>query len=204
MRSVKVVFDFIRCSYSEKIAKGRYIYAKMNGNPNFPSPDVALSTLKESTDQLESYYMSSFSGSRVATARLHMEVKIWNDLMRDEAKYVTRISDNDVAILLSSGFNPAKPTIPGARAEFSVKNVEKSGSVFLRKKASKYGCAYIWQCCKNALPENEKDWSYANVSVKASCILNDLTPLTRYWFRAAVVSTKGISAYCNPVTHVVI
>ncbi len=204
MRSVKVVFDFIRCSYSEKIAKGRYIYDKMNGNPNFPSPYVALNTIIESTDRLESCYVASLKGSRLATARLHAEVKIWNDLMRNVAKYVARISDNDVAILLSSGFNPSKPTIPGAIAEFSVKNGEETGSVFLRKKAAKYGCAYVWQYCKNALPENEKDWSFANVSLKSSCLLYDLDPLTRYWFRAAVVSTKGISAYCNPVMHVVI
>jgi hypothetical protein len=203
MRMLHVVFDFIRCPYAEKIVKGKTVYTKMTGNPNFPSPDVPLSRLKDATDQLESCYLATMGGSRETTARLHQQVKDWIEMMRIQARYVERIAKDDIAILLSSGFNPAKPPIPGPRAELKIKDGEKSGSVFLRKKASKNGYAYLWQICINSLPQNENKWKYVHVSVQASCILYDLKPITRYWFRAAVVTPQGISAFCNPVMHVV-
>jgi hypothetical protein len=98
--------------------------------------------LKGSTDKLESYYLATMTGSREATVRLQKNMKDWTDMMHNEASYEQRISKNDVAILLSSGFNPVKPTILEARAEFSVENGEKPGSVFLWKKASKKGKVY--------------------------------------------------------------
>jgi len=202
MRTLYVVFDFIRCPYTEKIVKGKNVYAKMTGNPNFPSPDVELSLLKSATDRLENYYVASLSGDKGIRAKLHNEVKDWVELMRNEAKYVERIAKNDLAILLSSGFNPAKPPIPGPRAEFSVKRKEKPGSVLLRRKALKNGYAYIWQYCINVLSENESDWTYGSVTVQASCLLSNLISATRYWFRVAVVTPKGISAYSNPIMHV--
>jgi len=202
MRTLYVVFDFIRCPYTEKIVKGKNVYAKMTGNPNFPSPDVELSLLKSATDRLENYYVASLSGDKGIRAKLHNEVKDWVELMRNEAKYVERIAKNDLAILLSSGFNPAKPPIPGPRAEFSVKRKEKPGSVLLRRKALKNGYAYIWQYSINVLSENEADWTYGSVTVQASCLLSNLISATRYWFRVAVVTPKGISAYSNPIMHV--
>jgi len=203
MRIHHIVFDFIRCPYAEKIAKGKNVYAKMKGNPYFPSPDVDLNLLKSSTDALEMYYQGSFSGDKQIKAKLHQEVKVWVELMRDEAKYVERIAKNDVVILLSSGFNLAKPSIPGKRAEFSVKVGEKPGSVFVRRKALKNAYAYIWQYSINVLPENEADWTYGSITVQASHLLSNLISGTRYWFRVAVVTPKGITAYCNPVSRVV-
>ena len=175
----------------------------MNGNPNFPSPDVPLNLLKDATDQLESCYLATMGRNREATVRLHQQVKDWIEMMRKEARYVERIAQNDVSILLSSGFSPAKPPIPGPRAELKIKNGEISGSVFLRKKAVKNGKSYIWQYCLNTLAENEADWINGSITTQASCVLSNLIPVTKYWFRAAVVTSKGISAYSNPIMHVV-
>ena len=203
MRTVRIVYDFIRCPVAVKIALGRMIEKRMTGNPNFPSPDVPLSELKNSTDKVENHYIASLNGNKAVTSLLHKEVEIWNDYMRYEARYVERMAQNVESVVLSSGFNLAKPPIPGARAEFSVKQGEKPGSVLLRHKALKNGYAYVWQYCKNILAENETDWTLANITVQASVVLNDLIPITCYWFRAAVVTPQGITAYCNPIMHIV-
>jgi hypothetical protein len=139
MRTVRIVYDFIRCPVPVKIALGRTIEKRMTGNPNFPSPDVPLSELKNSTDKVESHYIAMLNGNKTATALLHQEVEIWNDIMRFEAKYVERMAQNVESVVLSAGFNLAKPPIPGPRAEFSVKHGEKPGSALLRRKALKNG-----------------------------------------------------------------
>lgn len=203
MRKIHIVFDFIRCPYAMKIVKGRNVFEKMTDNPNFPNPDVALSLLKSATDTVETWYLASINRDTVASARLRKEVLIWNDIMRYLAKYVERMANNDVAILLSSGFNLAKPTIPGPRAEFSAKNGEVPGSVVLRRKALENGYAYIWQLCINVFAENDKEWTLADITVQASIELKGLNSATRYWFRCAVVTPKGITAYCNPIMVVV-
>lgn len=175
----------------------------MNGNPDFPSPDIKLSVLKEATDKLELCLLASHDGERKETAKLHQQVKIWNNLMRKQALYVERIADDNIVIAMGSGFSLAKPPIPGKRADFIVKHGDKPLSVYLRRKAVKNASAYIWQYCINSLAENEKDWVYCNVSKQASCQINDLIGLTKYWFRVAVVTTKGISDYCSPIMIIV-
>ena len=203
MRTVRIVYDFIRCPVAVKIALGRTIEKRMTGNPNFPSPDVPLSELKSSTDKVESHYIATLNGNKAATALLNKEVEIWNDYMRVVARYVERMANNVESVVLSSGFNLAKPPIPGRRAEFSVKHGEKPGSALLRRKALKNGYSYVWQYCKNTLAENESDWTIATITVQASVELNNLIPITKYWFCVAVVTPQGITAYCNPIMHIV-
>jgi len=46
-------------------------------------------------------------------------------------------------------------------------------------------------------------WTYANATGKATVTINDLTPITKYWFRVAALMAEGTAAYCEPISIVI-
>lgn len=203
MKKSTLIFDFIRLPIAGKVARGRTVLSMMKNNPNFPNPDVSLDILKEQTDLLESRNLAAQNGGKAETTLMHQTETLWDDLMRKMARYVERIADDDQAIILSAGFNLSKPPAPYQRPEFSVEPGEKSGSIQLHRQAVKGAKSYVWQYSKNALPENESDWTFATATSKASAVLNDLTPVTKYWFRVAAVTAQGTNAFNDPVMHII-
>jgi hypothetical protein len=204
MKKVNVVFDFLRSSIPTKITKGRNVVTEMTDNPNFPNPDIPLGDLNETTNELERRYLAAQNGGKENTVLMHQTEDIWNDLMRKEAKYVDRIADGDEAIIISSGFNASKQPTPAIRPELTAESGTKSGSVLLRRQAVKGAKAYVWQYAINTVPEQEDGWKIAVVTGKASVEINDLIPVTKYWFRVAAVMALETSAYNAPIMYVVV
>src|SRR5665647_150019 len=135
MKKDKVVFDFIKLTATEKPEFGTNVEMKMTGNPKFPTPDVSLADLKAKNDLLQSRSIATLNGGKEATALLHQAIEAWDDTLRKMAKYVDRIADGDGAVILSGGFNLAKPNSPGQRAEFTAVNGSKSGTANLHHSA---------------------------------------------------------------------
>jgi len=204
MKKVSVVFDFLRLTIPAKIAKGRNVCTEMTQNPTFPTPDIAMNSMKEVNDLLETRYLAAQNGGKEETALMHQAEVIWDDMMRKQARYVDRIADGDEAIIISSGFSTSKQPIPAQRPELSAEPGQKSGSVLLRRQAVKGAKAYVWQYCVNSIPEDEDAWKIAQVSGKASVEISDLLPVTKYWFRVAAVMAQETAAYNSPIMHVVV
>jgi hypothetical protein len=204
MKKEKVVFDFIKLTATEKPEFGTNVIQKMTGNPRFPNPDESLDSLRIKNELVQSRSVAALSGGKEATALLHQAIDDWDNAMRKEAKYVDRIADGDGAIILSAGFNLAKPNIPGQRAEFTAENGEHSGTAALRHIAIDGAKSYIWQYCIGETPANENGWTIGTVTTKASAEITGLIPLTKYWFRVAAVTVDGTSAYSQPILLVVI
>ncbi len=203
MKKVHVVFDFIQLPIPEKILRGRKVYSEMSDNPTFPSPDVPLNELKDATDLLETRYLDARNGGKENTVLMRQSEEAWNDKMRKEARYVERIADEDTAIVINAGFNLAKQPIPAQRSEFSAEPGKSSGSVFLRRQAVPGAKSYIWQLSINVLPDTDNAWKIAEVTGKASVELTNLNPVTKYWFRVAVVTSNSTLPYNDPIMHIV-
>ena len=204
MKKDKVVFDFIKLTATEKPEFGTNVEIKMTGNQKFPTPDVTLVDMKAKNDLLQSRSVAALSGGKEATVLLHQAIEVWDDTMRKMAKYVDRIADGDGAVILSGGFNLAKPNTPGQRAEFTAVNGTKSGTVSLHHSAIDGAKSYIWQYCSGETPVDENGWTLGAVTTKASSEIAGLTPLTKYWFRLAAVTVDGTTAYCQPIMQVII
>ena len=203
MKKTTVILDFIRIPIPEKFGRGLNVTESMTGNPNFPTPDVPLADITEATALLETSYVAGLSGDKQKKAVMHRAEAAWNQLMRDQAKYVDRIAKGDRAIILSSGFNVSKQPDPRKLPEFSVVHGDKPGSVILHCKAIKGAYAYVWQSCKGTLAETEAGWAYAKATGKATAVVEDLIPITKYWFRVAAVLAEGTAAYCEPIAIVI-
>jgi hypothetical protein len=51
--------------------------------------------------------------------------------------------------------------------------------------------------------ETDSEWTFATATSKATAEMNDLTPVTKYWFRVAAVTAQGTSAYNDPIMQIV-
>ena len=205
MKRDRIVLDFIRIPVAQKVEFTRNVIAKVKNNPNFADSDVKVEDLEAKADLLETRSVAAMGGGKEATALMHQTEAELDDMMRKMAKYVDRIADGDNTIILNAGFNLAKQPSPAVRPDFSVELGEKSGSVTIRRQAVDGAKSYIWQYCTGETPTaNNADWITAQVTSKASVELSGLNTMTKYWFRSAVVTTTGTSAYTSPVMQVVI
>jgi len=205
MKKDRIILDFVRIPVAQQTEFGKGVISKMKNNPKFVTPDVSVDELEAKNTLLETRSVAALSGGKEATALLHQTEDEWKDLMRKMAKYVDRIADGDETVILSAGFNLAKQPAPAIRPDFSVELGDKSGSLTIRRQAVDGAKSYIWQYCSSETPAaNDADWTTAQVTSKASVDLSGLTPKTTYWFRSAVVTTAGTSAYNSPVMQVVI
>ena len=134
---------------------------------------------------------------------MHQTETVWDDAMRKMARYVERIANDDPAIILSAGFNLSKQPLPYQRPELSAEQGEKSGTILLRRQAIPGAKSYIWQYCINTLPENDSGWTFAEATSKASTEIDNLTPVSKYWFRVAAVTSQGVTAYNDPIMHII-
>lgn len=149
-------------------------------------------------------YGAAQRGGREETILMHQAEDEWDDVMRKEAYYVDRIADGDGAIILNAGFNTTRQRNPIQRAEFSVWQGDKSGSVQMRRLSVEGATAYIWQYCKDPISMDESAWITGNTTVRSTAIIGGLTPLTRYWFRVAAVTRQGTTDYTGPVLLAVV
>jgi len=199
MKKDHAILDFVKAPIAIKIETGRNVESKMRANPIYANPDVPLDDLKASTDLLETRNVAALSGGKEATALMHQAEEDWVNKMRLTARFVDRIADGDSAIILGAGFNLAKQPSPATRPEFSVELGEKSGSVVLQRKRVVGARSYIWQ---HSIDGNE--WTTAQTTAQASVQLTGLVPLTKYFFRVAIVTISGTSDFNDPITQVVI
>jgi len=199
MKKVTVILDFIRISVPDKVGRGNNTTGLMTGNPNFLTPDVPLGDLADATELLNRSYLAALGGGKQNKALMHQAEKAWEQLMRDQAKYVDRIAKGDVAIILSAGFNASRQPTPAKRPEFSAVYGDRSGSVILRCKAIQGAYSYVWQYCKGTLAETEGAWTFADATGKVTVTIENLTPFTKYWFRVAAVMAEGTAAFSKPI-----
>jgi len=104
-----------------------------------------------------------------------------------------------IAIILSAGMDVKKQgaiNIP----ILSVKQGEEAGSVILRRKAEE-GSVYKWQMSLD--PFTNSSWTDAGKGSLATFEITGLTPVTRYWFRVALITGNVQGEFSDPVTFVV-
>lgn len=204
MKKQFLVLDFIRYPVPQKIAFYRTVIKKVDGNAYFPNPDVTIAVLISLVDALEAAYIAAQDGGKTATATMHDCVDAADAAFRKLAAYVERVADGDETIILSSGFNLSKEPNPVKKVELSVTQEEESGVVFLKRQAVSGAKTYIWQYCSGDAPAAEEAWTFAGFGTQVTFTVRNLTPGVKYWFRVAVVTSKGTEAYCSPVSKMVI
>lgn len=202
MKKVKAVLTFLRYSVIKKIGTYRYVIEKLTNNVTFPTPDVPLADATAVTNKLEEAYYASRDGSHEAISLMHQRETEADEVFHKLVDYVNRIADGDESKILSSGFEVSKEPTPRQKAELTITEGEKPGTLVLRRQAVKGARSYVWQCCKGDSPISEDQWTNLGVSTQATYEAINLISGQRYWFRVAAVTTEGTGAYAPAVSKI--
>src|SRR2546427_1250189 len=89
---------------------GEAVVHGMSGNPDFPDPIVSMATLEAALDEFSRAIQARQQGGKLATAIKNNKRREVMNLLYRLASYVTIKSDNNLEVLLSSGFPARNPS----------------------------------------------------------------------------------------------
>lgn len=105
----KVSLAFAKLPDAELDNFAQAVIEQMTGNAAFPSPPVALADLQAATDDYVTKCAAAVKGGQVDTAAKNNARVVLVEMLRHLAGYVQIHCDNDLAVLLSSGFQTRDP-----------------------------------------------------------------------------------------------
>jgi len=104
MAEARVRLGFRNATDAQIVAMADAVVAGMTNNIAFPQPSVDLATLETALDQFKNAIATQAAGGRAATAHKYQRREALMRLLRKLAHYVEGNCDNDLSVLMSSGF----------------------------------------------------------------------------------------------------
>jgi len=178
----------------------------LDGNVNYtnPAPPVAPKDLKAANDQFRALIAQAADGSRTVKAQKNkMRHEIIKD-MRLLGRYVEKVSNGDMAIFTSSGFEPAPavrtPQQPISPTFKTVVHGPNSGEIDVRLNAVAGAASYEmrYAATANGVAGNWTVLPLAHTRLPVK--LTGLTPGTVYAFQARSLGNAGYSDWGDSVT----
>lgn len=195
--------DFVQFLVAVKFVFFSNVYAKLLGNPFFPSPDVPLSEVKIALDLFEAAIIAAADGGSAAKSAMHDAEKKVTLMFKNLAHYIDRIANGDETIILSSGFNISKQPVFLAKDALRVTDSAHSGSAVLDASTYPRAASYIWKMAKGVMPTTENGYELISVTTRSTYTVYGLTPATYCYFIVAAVTPDGITEFCAPVTKLI-
>ncbi len=203
---IRIADGFKKQSAEQLASTGGVIIAGLTNNPAFPSPPVDLKTVQTAVDDLNTALAAQAHGGRAATAEKNKKQDALIVLLRKLKHYVEDNCGDDLAILLSSGFQPAvntrnrsplaNPTIIGV--DFG----NNSGELVLKVTAILRAKCYEVRSAAIGAGNTPGPWQSTGLFTNSrSMTVTGLTPGTTYAFQVrAVGGSTGYSDWSNPVS----
>ena len=123
---ILVANRFSRQSAEQLVTMAGAVITGLTNNPAFPTPTVDLKAVQVAAEGLKEALSAQAHGGIAATAEKNNKREILITLLRKLKHYVEDNCNNDLAVLLSSGFRPRQPValvrplrIPGSSASIS-------------------------------------------------------------------------------------
>jgi hypothetical protein len=166
------------------LATGRKVVKAMTGNAYFPNATAALTSASGGLDTLQA--QASIKGNSVA-ARRQLSV-CWGlfDALKGVVQTAADADPANAATIIRSaamGIKKARATKP--KPDIAADYGYASGMAKLVAKA--YGRAsYLWQASTDG-----STWTTLPTTLKATTLVQGLTPGQKYWFRLKVTTKNG-------------
>jgi hypothetical protein len=187
--AILIVLEYRRTA-AGLIAFAQLVVQKMTGNANFPNAAPLLTSIGNAIAAYQNAITSTktqkdLAGQRSATkAALLTLLHQARDLVRTVAE-----ANPENALAIAEGAGTTLGKRPGrAKPLIDVILGAVSGSVVCRAKAPGIPANYFW-----SYSTDEKNWTSAPLSMKATLPLSGLTPAQVYYFRYYTTTRKGQS-----------
>jgi hypothetical protein len=177
------------------------VLAGLTDNPIFPTPPVSLADLAETKTDFARALTAAATGGPQTTAAKNIVRATLGNMLRKEAYYVQSMMNNDLSVLLATGFqatstNRARSPLPTP----SVVRIDNEQSTQLVMALTPIMNARAYEVQKM---NGTGGWTMAGVFTKARrIVIKNLVPGSTYSVQArAVGGSTGYSGWSNPVSH---
>jgi hypothetical protein len=203
----KIKLNLQRLTIPEKTARSQQIVAAMTGNPNFPSPQPALTQVTAAIDELDAAYLAVQTARQEAKNRTSVQnqkEETLDNMLGQLASHVESISGGDEAKITSAGLDVRSSQTPTgdlpAPEGLSASPGDRDGEIDLSWDKVNRARSYVVE--RSPDPPTPASWQHAAVATKSQTTIGGLTSGTKYWFRAAAVGPNGQSPWSNPVPKI--
>ena len=202
----RVADRFKHQSAEELVTMAGAVITGLTGNPAFPAPTVDLKTVQAAANGLKAALAAQPHGGTAATAEKNNKREALITLLRKLKHYVEDSCENDLAVLLSSGFQAAASTRDRPPlANPSILSVDFGNSTELVMRVSPIARArcYEVQSAMAGAGSAPGSWQAAGLFTNSrSMKIADLVPGTTYVFKVrAIGGSTGYSDWSNPVSR---
>ena len=178
----------------------------LTNNPAFPAPTVDLKALQAADDDLKAALVAQAHGGAAATAEKNNKQEALIALLRKLKHYVEDNCGNDVAVLLSSGFQAASTTrIRAPLANPSILSIDFGNTTELVLKVTPIARAKCYEVRMAVLGAGNVPgpWQAAGMFTGSrSMTIAGLVPGTSYVFQVrAIGGSTGYTDWSNPVSR---
>ena len=193
-------------SAEQLITTAGAVITGLTNNPALPAPTVDLKTVQAAIDGLNAALAAQAHGGSAATAEKNNKQEELIVLLRKLKHYVEDNCGNDLAVLLSSGFQAASTTRNRSPlASPAILSVDFGNSTELVLKVTPISHARCYEVRSAAVGTGNAPgpWQTAGLFTSSRSItVADLVPGTTYVFQVrAVGGSTGSSDWSNPVSR---
>ena len=145
----RVLFDFLRLSIADKIAKGKKIIAGLTAkSDDLPNLPISLATVTTLNKDLDDGNQAAASGNHEAVSNLTKLEAKWKAGMKKNGEYVNMMADGDKAFILATGYDASSgesvtKQIPVTITGLTAKSTEKTGEIALTSDKQKDAAAIM-------------------------------------------------------------
>jgi hypothetical protein len=193
-------------SAEQLITAAGAVITGLTNNPAFPAPTVDLKAVQTAVDDLNAALAAQVHGGMAATAEKNNKQEALIPLLRKLKHYVEDNCGNDLAVMLTSGFQAAATTRNRAPlANPSILDVYPGNSAELVVKVTSIARAKCYEVRMATVGSGnvQGSWQTAGLFTAArSMKVSGLIPGTTYVFQVrAVGGSSGYSDWSNPVSR---
>lgn len=201
----QVTFSFTRLPDAGLITKALFVTDSMTNNAAFPEPDPAIPDVIALNTAFQKAVVAMEDGGKRRTVKKNEAREALLDALRSLATWVQGHCDNNLAILLSSGFDarkaPERAGILPAPQFLTLTNTAISGEVSTRAGSVENARSFELQSCTD--PANDPDWQHLGTFSSTRATIGGLTPGKIVWMRLRAIGSAGPGAWSEPASVMV-
>jgi hypothetical protein len=210
LKLIRVALNLTKALPEQILAFGNTVLKGLTGNVNFPTPPVDLATFKATLDAYASYIVDAKDGGKKAITQRDKQGAEVLRMIRAMAVYVELNCKEDMAIFLTSGFQPRATTRTpvGLPGQPTIDELEQGAS----------GQFLAWiKSVRNAKSYNVRigvvgpggatptAWTTVTIpNAKRPALLNGLMPGTTYAVQVQAYGVVGYTEWSDSVNRMVI
>ena len=206
MNKPLVSLGFSRLADANLVTKTNQIIAGMTGNPSYPKPTPTLAAVQTATTAFSDALTAAADGGKTKTALKNAAREELLALLRNLALFVQQNCTDDLAVLLSSGFDARKEPQPAgtlpAPEGATLLNGTLSGVLDLRSRPVVNAKSYEAQTTTDV--NKDESWKDVGTFTSTRIALEDLTPGMTYWARVRAIGSAGPGAWSDAVSAMAI